>query len=47
MRTLEDGAYRRVQIARGDGTVQSVLLADLRFDAERVFELPTGRPVFR
>ncbi len=47
VRTLEDGAYRLAQSVRGDGTVQSVLLADLRFDAERVFELPTGRPVFR
>lgn len=37
---LEGGAYREAQVAMGDETVQSVLLPDLTFEAERVFELP-------
>jgi hypothetical protein len=41
---LEGGAYRQAQAAAGDDTVQSVLLPDLRFDANRVFELPYRPP---
>ena len=38
--TLEEGAYRATQVASGGGTVRSVLLPDLTFEAARVFELP-------
>ena len=34
---LEDGAYRRAQIASGDDIVRSVLLPDLTFEAARAF----------
>jgi len=40
---LAGGIYRQAQTAGIDDTVESVLLPDLRFDAGRVFELPTGR----
>ena len=35
--TLEDGAYRRAQVASGADVVRSVLLPDLTFDAARAF----------
>ena len=40
---LEGGVYRQAQAAARDDTVRSVLLPDLRFEAGRVFELPTRR----
>ena len=34
---LEDGAYRRAQVASGDDIVRSVLLPNLTFEAARAF----------
>ena len=35
--TLEDGVYRRAQVASGDDIVRSLLLPDLTFEAARAF----------
>ena len=35
--TLENGAYRRAQVASDDDGVRSVLLPDLTFEAARAF----------
>ena len=40
---LVGGTCREAHAAGVDDTVESALLPDLRFDAGRVFELPTGR----
>ena len=37
---LRNGVYRETQVAAGGGTVQSVLLPDLTFEAARIFERP-------
>ena len=37
---IENGVYRKTQVASGRETVQSVLLPDLTFEAARVFERP-------
>ncbi|MDE0001450.1 MAG: Uma2 family endonuclease [Rhodospirillaceae bacterium] len=43
IQALAGGTYREAQAAGVDDTVESALLPDLRFDAGRIFELPTGR----